>query len=92
MATAITALGSVVFSSAGAALTVQEAGVNSGLIWAAIGALTAALATQARQLIGMHGEAIDNSVFPGGHWPDPTTASYRDGTVRDGDADWSLER
>ena len=92
MVTAITALGSAVFSWAGAALIVEEAGVNSSLIWAAIGALTAALATQAQQLIGLHGEAIDNSVFPGGHWPDPTTASYRDGTVRDGDADWSLER
>ena len=76
----------------GAALIVEEAGVNSSLIWAAIGALTAVLATQAQQLIGLHGEAIDNSVFPGGRWPDPTTASYRDGTVRDGDADWSLER
>lgn len=76
MIAAIVALGTAVFSWAGAAIIVEEAGVNSGLIWAAIGALTAALGTQAQQLIGLHGEAIDNSTFPGGHWPDPTTGSY----------------
>lgn len=76
MVTAIAAFGSGVFSWAGAALVVEEAGVNSGLIWAAIGALTAALGTQAQQLVGLHGEAIDNSTFPGGHWPDPITGAY----------------
>ena len=92
MIATIAALGSVVFSWAGVALVVEEAGVNSGLIWAAIGALTAALGTQAQQLVGLHGEAIDNSTFPGGHWPDPTTRSYNDGSVKDGDADWSLNK
>jgi hypothetical protein len=92
MVTAIAAFGSAVFSWAGAALIVEEAGVNSGLIWAAIGALTAALGTQAQQMISLHGESIDNSTFPGGHWPDPTTRLYNDGTVTDGDADWSLAR
>lgn len=90
MIAAIAAFGSAVFSWAGAALVVEEAGVNSGLIWAAIGTLTAALGSQAQQMIGLHGEAVDNSTFPGGHWPDPTTNSYSDGTVKDGDADWSL--
>jgi hypothetical protein len=92
MATAIAAFGSAVFSWAGAALVVEEAGVNSGLIWAAVGALTAALGTQAQQMISLHGEAIDNSTFPGGKWPDPTTSSFSDATVTDGDADWSLAR
>ena len=76
MATAIAAFGSGVFSWAGAGIVVEEAGVNSGLIWAAIGALAAALGTQAQQMIGLHGEAIDNSTFPGGHWPDPVTGAY----------------
>jgi len=92
MVAAIAAFGSAVFSWAGAALIVEEAGVNSALIWAAIGALTAALGTQAQQLIGLHGEAIDNSFFPGGHWPNPLTGSFSDATVTDGDADWSLAR
>lgn len=92
MVTAIAAFGSAVFSWAGAALVVEEAGVNSGLIWAAVGALTAALGTQAQQMISLHGEAIDNSTFPGGRWPDPTTGSFSDATVTDGDADWSLAR
>lgn len=90
MATAIAAFGSAVFSWAGAAIIVEEAGVNSGLIWAAIAALTAALGAQAQQMVTLHGEAVDTSTFPGGTWPDPTTAAYQDGTVTDGDADWSL--
>ncbi|MGH3696538.1 MAG: hypothetical protein ACRDRX_21530 [Pseudonocardiaceae bacterium] len=76
MVAAIAAFGSGIFSWAGAALVVEEAGVNSGLIWTAIAALTAALGTQAQQLISLHGEAIDNSTFPGGHWPTPTTSAY----------------
>lgn len=90
MVAAIAAFGSAVFSWAGAAIVVEEAGVNSGLIWAAIATLTAALGSQASQLVTLHGEARDNSVFPGGKWPNPTTGSYSDGTVTDGDADWSL--
>jgi hypothetical protein len=92
MATCIAAFASAVFSWAGAALIVEEAGVNSALIWAAIGTLTAALGTQVQQLVTLHGEAIDNSFFPGGKWPDPTTGTFNDGTVTDGDADWSLNR
>jgi len=92
MVTAAAAFGSAVFSWAGAALIVEEAGVNSALIWAAIGALSAALGTQASQLAALHGEAVDNSFFPGGHWPVATTGGYSDGTVTDGDADWSLDK
>ncbi|MCE7001633.1 hypothetical protein LWC34_02075 [Kibdelosporangium philippinense] len=92
MVVAIAAFGSAVFSWTGAAIVVEEAAVNSGLIWGAIGALTAALGTQAQQMISLHGEAIDNSTFPGGHWPDATTGSYNDASVKDGDADWSLNK
>ncbi|OLR91429.1 hypothetical protein [Actinokineospora bangkokensis] len=92
MVAAIAAFGSAVFSWAGAAIVVEEAGVNSGLIWAAIAALTAALGAQASQMVALHGEAVDASFFPGGKWPDPTTGAYSDGTVTDGDADWSLNK
>ncbi|MDT3398184.1 hypothetical protein RKE29_16300 [Streptomyces sp. B1866] len=66
---AIAALGSVVFSWAGAGLIVEEAGVNSGLVIAAVSTLTAALGTQAQQMVTVTGEAHDNSAFPGGKWP-----------------------
>jgi hypothetical protein len=87
---AIAAFGTAIFSWAGVAIIVEEAAVNSAVIWGAIGALNIALGTQVDQLITVHGELSDQSAFPGGHWPDPTTSSYRDGTVKDGDADWSL--
>ncbi|GAA1962382.1 hypothetical protein [Amycolatopsis minnesotensis] len=79
MAGAIAAIGSAIFSWAGLGLIVEEAGVNTGLIWTAIGALTAVLGTQAQQLVSLHGAAIDNSAFPGGHWPDPATGAYQGG-------------
>jgi hypothetical protein len=43
-------------------------------------------------MVSLHGEALDTSTFPGGKWPDPTTGTYSDGTVKDGDANWSLNR
>jgi uncharacterized protein YukE len=71
---AIAALGSVVFSWAGAALIVEEAGVNSALIAAAVTTLVAALGAQAQQMTVVAGEAQDNSAFPGGKWPSGTKA------------------
>jgi hypothetical protein len=37
-----------------------------------VGVLTA----QAQQMVSLHGQATDNTAFPGGKWPDPNTASY----------------
>jgi hypothetical protein len=88
---ALTALGSVVFSWAGAALIVEEAAVNTGLIIAAVTTLTSVLGTQAVQMVILHGEAVDNGTFPGGHWPNAAPGHFSDATVRDGDADWSLQ-
>lgn len=79
---AIAAFGSAVFSWAGAALVVEEAGVNTGLIIAAVTTLTALLGAQAQQLVALHGEAVDDSTFPGGHWPDPNTGGYAGGGWR----------
>jgi hypothetical protein len=90
--TALAALGTAVFSWAGAALVVEEAGVNSGLIIAAIAALTALLGAQASQMTTLHGEATDGGVFPGGHWPNATTSDFSDATVTDGTANWSIQR
>jgi hypothetical protein len=38
----------------------------------------------------MLSEARNNTAFPGGGWPSAQAARYADGTVRDGDADWSV--
>src|SRR5262249_7448981 len=88
---ALVAFGSAVFSWAGAALIVEEAGVNTGMIIAAVGALVAALGAQAVQMTTLHGEANDPTSFPGSHWPDATPGRFSDATVADGDADWSLQ-
>ncbi|MEU9110425.1 hypothetical protein AB0D04_01190 [Streptomyces sp. NPDC048483] len=69
---AIGALGSVVFSWAGAALIVGETTVSAGLIIAAVTTLAAVLAVQTQQMTVVKGEAGDNSAFPGGHWPEGT--------------------
>jgi uncharacterized protein YukE len=90
--TALAALGTAVFSWAGAALIVEEAAVNTGLIIAAVSALVAVLGAQASQMAVLHGEAIDASAFPAGDWPDATTSQFSDATVTDGDADWSLQQ
>lgn len=72
MITAIGLLGTAVLSWAGAGLIVEEAGVNTGLIIAAVTTLTALLGAQAQQMVALHGEAVDNGTFPGGNWPAPT--------------------
>jgi hypothetical protein len=87
---ALTALGSAVFSWAGAELIVEEAAVNTGMIIAAASALTAVLGAQASQMVTLHGEAKDPNNFPTGHWPDATPGQFSDATVTDKDADWSL--
>ncbi|GAA2918380.1 hypothetical protein GCM10020221_13340 [Streptomyces thioluteus] len=66
---ALVGLGSVVFSWAGAAIIVEEAGVNTALVITAVTTLVAALGTQAQQMTAVEGEAKDNKAFPGGKWP-----------------------
>lgn len=76
MIAAIVAFGSVAFSWAGVALAVETTTVSSGMIIAAVGALIAALTAQSQQMVSLHGQATDNTAFPGGHWPNPNTSSY----------------
>ena len=42
-------------------------------------------------MVMLHGEAVDPNGFPNGIWPMSNTEQYRDATVKDGDADWSLK-
>jgi hypothetical protein len=76
MAAAIAAFGTVAFSWAGVAIAVGDTSVSSGMVIAAVGALVALLGAQAQQMVSLHGEAVDNSVFPGGKWPNPNTSAY----------------
>jgi hypothetical protein len=92
MIAVIVALGSIAFSWAGVAIAVEDTTVTAAMITGAVTTLLIALGAQAQQMAALHGETVDNSVFPGGHWPDPTTGAYSDGTVKDGDAKWSLNK
>ncbi|MGW4898666.1 hypothetical protein ACWEQL_41505 [Kitasatospora sp. NPDC004240] len=67
---AIVAFGSAVFSWAGAAIIVEEAGVNTAVLATAGTALLAVLGTQANEFVTLSGEAADPSGFPNGKWPD----------------------
>lgn len=90
-ATAIGAFGSAVFSWAGAAIVLEEAGVDTAAVWAAVGAITSFLTGQVAAMAALHSETVDPSNFPGGKWPDPTTTAYADGSIKDGKADWSIK-
>jgi len=90
-AAAIAAFGSAVFSWAGAAIVLEEAGIDTTAIWTAVGAITTFVSGQVAAMATVHSETVDPSSFPNGRWPDPTTAAYADGSVKDGKADWSLK-
>lgn len=87
---AVAAFGSAVFAPAGAALILEEAGVNTAIIATALTTLVGFLTVQAATMVDLHGEAVDSTAFPAGRWPSPNTGTFSDATVTDGDADWSL--
>jgi hypothetical protein len=89
---ALAAFGTAVFSWAGAALIIEEAGVDAATISTALAALSLCVGAQARNMVTLHGLAVDQTSFPGAAWPRANTAGYADATVTDGDADWSLRR
>jgi hypothetical protein len=68
-AAAIAAFGSVVFSWAGVAIIIEEAAVNSALIFAAIGTLMAVLGAQGNAIVQMKSTVTSGAAFPGGAWP-----------------------
>ncbi|MER7755119.1 LapA family protein [Kitasatospora sp. NPDC097643] len=59
----------MVFSWAGFLIIIEEAGVNTTVIVAAVSALLVLHGTQAKEMAALHGNAVDSSQFPGGHWP-----------------------
>lgn len=89
-AAAVAAFGSAVFSPVGAALVLEEAGVNTAIIGTALTTLGVFLAAQAGAMVALHGEAVDAGAFPSGDWPSANSGTFGDATVTDGDADWSL--
>jgi hypothetical protein len=82
---------SVAFSWAGAALMLEEAGVNTAIIATAVATVTGFIGAQVTAMIMLHGDAVDPASFPNGVWPTSNTPQYSDATVKDGDADWSLK-
>ena len=68
MVAAIAALGSVVFSWAGAALIAEEAGVNIAAIAALGAALLALLGDQVHEMNSLQ-QAASSDKFPHGAWP-----------------------
>lgn len=87
---AVAAFGSGIFSPAGAALILEEAGVNTATVTTGLALLTTFLTAQAGSMVFLHGEAVDVTSFPAGRWPAANSATFDDATVTDGDTDWSL--
>ncbi|WP_300641517.1 hypothetical protein [Nocardioides sp.] len=90
MVAAIAAFGSAVFSWAGAAIVLEEAGVNTAALAGLAAAVGAVVATQARQMNELE-SAASSDVFPGGAWPSAHRSQWKDSSVKDGDDDWSLD-
>lgn len=84
-------LGTVVFSWAGILLACEQAGIGMAELGTLAALFIAAMASQGIQLNNLYSEAADATAFPSKHWPNPFTDRYADGTVTDGDADWSIE-
>lgn len=68
MVAAIAALGSVVFSWAGAALIVEEAGINIAAIAGLVATLLALLGDQLKEMNSLQ-QAASSDKFPQGKWP-----------------------
>jgi hypothetical protein len=49
------------------------------------------IATEAHQLGTLRTRLGDTSAFPGGRWPAAGSGAFRDASVLDGDADWSIK-
>jgi hypothetical protein len=58
------------------ALAIRDAGISASYIATAVVALVTALGDQIREMTSPHGQAVDESTFPRGRWPNPNTGSY----------------
>ncbi|UUZ61109.1 hypothetical protein [Nocardioides sp. B-3] len=68
MIAAVAAFGSAVFSRAGAAIIVEEAGVNPAAIGALVATLLALLGDQVKEMVALQ-QAASSDKFPHGKWP-----------------------
>lgn len=87
---AFLAFASAVFSWAGAALVIEQAGFTTASVTLGLTGLATFLGFQAEAMVNLHGEAENKTAFPDGNWPSTNTSTFSDATVKDGDADWSL--
>jgi hypothetical protein len=84
VAAGIALLGSAILSWAGLMGLPIGTGISATELAAAVTALTMFLGYQVSQLSAIHGEAVDTSAFPGGHWPDSTKGQFNDASVAGG--------
>ena len=89
MGASTAAVASVVAAPAGAAAAAADSGISAAAITAAVVALTAVVAAQANAF-GAITAAMDQSKFGPGDWPDSVEGHFADGTVNDGDNEWSV--
>lgn len=87
---AVIALESLVLSWAGVLLALGEIEVSAAEVATAVFALVTLLGVQASQINTLRSQLVNQSLFPGGHWPSAVVESYSDATVTDGDAKWSI--
>jgi hypothetical protein len=88
--TAAAAFGTGVLCLAGVELILEEAGLDTAAIGALLATLSLFLAAQAREMVALHGLAVDRTAYPNGAWPLTHSTTWDDATVTDSDADWSL--
>lgn len=88
---AIVALGTGVFSAAGLALLLEEAGTQTVSITGLVTAISALVSAQAAQMLQLKSAVTDNSAFPFGKWPDPESSTFDNASRLGGTAPWSVK-
>ncbi|GAA2728860.1 hypothetical protein [Actinocorallia aurantiaca] len=91
MISMIVEFGIVIASLFGVATIIEEAGTVPLAIAAAVGGLLAFLGPQIETLINNSASLESGAGLDGGHWPKLATGTFSDATVKDGDADWSVQ-
>jgi hypothetical protein len=89
---ALAAAASVVAAVSGLVLLLMVVGAALAHVAALIVLMVEATGRIRLWLTEVRGELRDNSAFPNGMWPQSRTEWFSDGTVTDGDADWSVVR
>ncbi len=90
MGVSTAAVASVAAAPEGAAVAATDSAVSAAAITAAVTTLAAVIAAEVNAF-GAITAAMDQSKFGTGDWPDATAGHFSDGTVTDGDAEWSVD-